>query len=276
MYRITLALLLAPTSLVDEVIDFETADLVAAPRGWTISMTHEGGAPCWEIARDPTSPGGVKVLAQLSDDRTSGRFPLAIYDSASLANGEIGVKFKPISGRVDQAAGLVWRYADENNYYIVRANALENNVVLYKVENGRRSSLSPVGRSGDYGVKHTVPSQQWSTLGVVFSDSTAATRWHRLIREAPATVPCTRNLYQACSPLTTCRHALRRSNDRSRVRARRRLARGTVPGQLYKIARRCGTTRPSKSRCPCLSPLQSRNARPCSVTLQYSLQKVCT
>ncbi|MBA3563856.1 MAG: hypothetical protein H0W33_07590 [Gammaproteobacteria bacterium] len=171
MYRITLALLLAPTSLVAEVIDFETADLVAAPRGWTISMTHEGGAPCWEIARDPTSPGGVKVLAQLSDDRTSGRFPLAIYDSASLANGEIGVKFKPISGRVDQAAGLVWRYADENNYYIVRANALENNVVLYKVENGRRSSLSPVGRSGDYGVKHTVPSQQWSTLGVVFSDS---------------------------------------------------------------------------------------------------------
>jgi hypothetical protein len=73
-----------------------------------------------------------------------------------------------VSGRVDQAAGLVWRYRDENNYYIVRANALENNVVLYKVENGRRTPLGPVGRSDDYGVEHDVPAGRWSALGVVF------------------------------------------------------------------------------------------------------------
>ena len=70
------------------------------------------------------------------------------------------MKFKLISGRVDQAAGLVWRYRDENNYYIVRANALEDNVVLYKVENGRRTPLGPVGRSDDYGVEHPVPAEQ--------------------------------------------------------------------------------------------------------------------
>ena len=110
------------------------------------------------------------MLAQLANNNSPGRFPLAIYDSR-LTDGEIRVRFKPISGRVDQAGGLVWRYRDENNYYIVRANALENNVVLYKVENGRRSSLSPVGRPGDYGVNHTVPAQQWSTLGVAFAGS---------------------------------------------------------------------------------------------------------
>lgn len=168
MNRWMLVSLLVPAALSAEVVDFEAADPSAAPAGWTITMTHEGGAPRWAIERDPSSPAGENVLAQLSDDLTSGRFPLAIY-AVETTDGDLRVRFKPVSGRVDQAGGLVWRYLDENNYYIVRANALENNVVLYKVENGRRSSLSPVGRPGEYGIKHTVPSAQWSTLGVAFT-----------------------------------------------------------------------------------------------------------
>lgn len=171
MKPLALTVLLVPTSTLAQAIDFETTDPGAVPAGWMITMTHEGGAPRWAIERDPSSPAGEKVLAQLSDDRTSGRFPLAIYDAVETTNGDVRVRFKPISGGVDQAAGLVWRYRDENNYYIVRANARENNVVLYKVENGRRTSLGPVGRSDDYGVKHTVPAQQWSTLGVAFAGS---------------------------------------------------------------------------------------------------------
>jgi hypothetical protein len=78
------------------------------------------------------------------------------------------VKFKPVSGEVDRAAGLVWRYRDENNYYIVRANALEDNVVLYKVEEGKRTSLAPKGTpQGTYGVDREVPSGRWSALKVV-------------------------------------------------------------------------------------------------------------
>ena len=130
-------------------------------------MTHQGGAPKWEVVRNDTAPSKPNVLAQLSEDATGGRFPLAIYDRVSSKDVEISVKFLPVSGRVDQAAGIVWRYRDENNYYIVRANANENNVVLYKVENGRRSSLAPKGTpSNTYGVKHPVPSGKWSTLAV--------------------------------------------------------------------------------------------------------------
>jgi hypothetical protein len=131
-------------------------------------MTNGGEPPRWVIVHDATSPAGSKVLAQLSEDRTSGRFPLAIHPGSMIADGRIAVRFKPVSGHVDQAAGLVWRYRDENNYYIVRANALENNVVLYKVENGRRIPLGPVGRSDDYGVKHAVPLERWSTLALRF------------------------------------------------------------------------------------------------------------
>jgi hypothetical protein len=168
MKRITPLLLLAPASVLAHVVDFETGDVGAVPREWSFTKTNGGDAPRWEIVNDSSSPAREKALAQLSDDRTSGRFPLAIYLATEMTNGEISVRFKPVSGRVDQAAGLVWRYRDENNYYLVRANALENNVVLYKVENGRRSSLGPTGRSNDYGVKHTVPAQRWSRLGVAF------------------------------------------------------------------------------------------------------------
>jgi hypothetical protein len=132
-------------------------------------MTHPGGPPKWEVRRDDTAPSKPNVLAQVSNDTTSSRFPLAILDKKSFQNGEISVKFKPVSGKEDQAAGLIWRYRDENNYYLVRANARENNVVLYKVEGGKRISLSPKGAPPkSYGVKHKVPSQRWSILKTAF------------------------------------------------------------------------------------------------------------
>jgi hypothetical protein len=135
-------------------------------------MTHKGGAPRWEVVKDDSAPGKPNVFAQLSTDATGGRFPLAVYEKATVKDGTLSVKFKAVSGRVDQAAGLIWRYKDPDNYYIVRANALEDNVVLYKVEKGERIALAPKGTpSKTYGVKHRVPKQTWSTLGVTFQGS---------------------------------------------------------------------------------------------------------
>jgi hypothetical protein len=133
-------------------------------------MTHEGGAPKWEILADVSAPSRPNVLAQTSTDNTSGRFPLAIYEKAVFANGSVSVRFRAVSGERDQAAGIVWRYKDPDNYYIVRANALENNVVLYKVEGGKRISLEPKGTpSKTYGVKEKVPKDTWSMLKVEFN-----------------------------------------------------------------------------------------------------------
>lgn len=150
-------------------ITFDSAKPGAVPPDWTVAMTHEGGAPKWEIVSDSSAPSKPNVLAQTSTDNTSGRFPLAIYEKASFTNGSLTVRFKAISGERDQAAGLVWRYKDPDNYYIVRANALEDNVVLYKVEGGKRLSLEPKDTpSKTYGVKQKVPKQTWSTLKVSF------------------------------------------------------------------------------------------------------------
>jgi Domain of Unknown Function (DUF1080) len=144
----------------------------AMPSGWTVAMTHVGGEPKWQIVTDPGAPSPPFVFAQVSQDRTAGRFPLAIWGGTSIRNGDVSVAFKAVSGTVDQAAGLVWRYQDPNNYYIVRANALENNIVLYKVEKGVRASIAPKGMpSRSYGVKRDVPKGKWSTLRITFQDS---------------------------------------------------------------------------------------------------------
>jgi hypothetical protein len=152
-----------------EVMHFEDCRPGTLPSGWTVAMTHDGGAAHWQILRDETAPSPSNVLVQSSQDRTAGRFPLAIWGGASLRDGEVGVAFKTVSGQIDQAAGVVWRYRDANNYYIARANALENNVVLYKVENGVRVSIAPKGMpSRAYGVKHEIPKARWNTLRVAF------------------------------------------------------------------------------------------------------------
>jgi len=168
MIRIGCFLILACSAWAQK-ITFDSAKVGAVPRDWTAAMTHEGGAPKWEIVSEPTAPSRPNVLAQTSTDNTSGRFPLAVYEKVSFTNGSLSVRFKPMSGARDQAAGLVWRYKDRDNYYIVRANALEENVVLYKVESGKRISLEPKGTpSKTYGVKHKVPKQAWSTLKISF------------------------------------------------------------------------------------------------------------
>ena len=94
------------------------------------------------IKDDPTAPSGGKVLAQTSADTTNDRFPLCIYEQLTAADVEVAVPFKAVAGKVDQAAGLVARFKDKDNYYITRANALENNVRLYKVVKGNRKQFA--------------------------------------------------------------------------------------------------------------------------------------
>jgi hypothetical protein len=152
-----------------EVVHFDRCDSGGLPPHWSVVMTHSGGPPRWGLAKDSTAPSPPCVLAQLSTDSTAGRFPLAIWNGAGFRDGDVSVAFKPVAGTVDQAAGIVWRYRDPDNYYIVRANALENNVVLYKVLNGIRGSIAPIGLpSRAYGVKHSIASQHWATLRVTF------------------------------------------------------------------------------------------------------------
>jgi hypothetical protein len=148
------------------VMDFESDKPGQAPAGFVFALTGSGRPGAWSVRNDDASPERGNVLAQSDADATSYRFPLAIYNDVTTGDVDVSVRFRPVAGRVDQAAGIVWRYRDANNYYIVRANALESNVVLYKVENGKRTDLPLKGSGRTYGKKAQVPKNTWSLLGI--------------------------------------------------------------------------------------------------------------
>jgi hypothetical protein len=159
----TLLCLMEVSAMADITASFETDAIGAAPKGWTATSTGKGN-PKWTIEQDQTAPSKLKVLKQ------SGRatYPLLLKGDTSIKDGFIEVKFKAIAGSEDRAAGLVWRAKDANNYYVVRANALEDNVVLYKTVNGVRSALDIVGRKGGYGIAVPVPANRWHSLRIDF------------------------------------------------------------------------------------------------------------
>ena len=137
---------------------FEDAPTGEPPPGFSFALTGRGGPVRWVVLKDPSAPAGAKVVAETSGDRTSDRFPLAILEGFEARDVAVSVRFKPVSGTVDQAAGLVVRLRDPRNYYIARANALENNVRLYRVVDGRRTQFA--------GVDVPVPRDRWQSLGL--------------------------------------------------------------------------------------------------------------
>jgi hypothetical protein len=147
--------LIGPTA---RVFNFDTAPLGRVPPGWTVAMTNRGAVPQWEIRRDGSAPTQPYVLAQVSTDPTGNRFPLAILDSVKFHDGDVSVRLKPVAGSQSQAGGVVFRYIDANNYYLARANAIQENVALFRVENGERTQISVA--------RHDLPLNAWRILKV--------------------------------------------------------------------------------------------------------------
>jgi hypothetical protein len=148
-------------------LDFEAMERGRPPQGFTSARTGSGEEAVWLVSEDPTSPGQSRGLVQTRADPTRGRFPLCIYDAFEASDVELSVSFKPLAGTVDQVAGLVFRYRDAGHYYVARANALEDNVVLYKIDGGKRTDLKPSGASRrTYGREAPIPLGNWSRLRV--------------------------------------------------------------------------------------------------------------
>jgi hypothetical protein len=159
-------------TMTDSTIGFAADRVGAAPQGWTATLTGEG-EPKWTVEEDPTAPSKSNVVRQ------SGRatFPLLLKNESNIRDGFVATTFKAVAGTQDRAAGLVWRAKDANNYYVARANALEDNVVLYKTVGGVRNPLDIVGRKGGYGIGIPVPADQWLALRIDFRGTRFAVRY---------------------------------------------------------------------------------------------------
>jgi hypothetical protein len=140
------------------VYNFDTDTAGQMPAKFHSARTGGGAQEKWVVAADPTAPSKPNVVAQTSTDKTDYRFPLLIADDGSFKDLDVSVKFKAVSGSVDRAGGLVFRLKDANNYYIVRANALEDNYRLYHVIHGRRVQFA--------GANFKITSGEWHELRV--------------------------------------------------------------------------------------------------------------
>jgi hypothetical protein len=138
--------------------NFDSDDAEKLPAKFHEALTGQGAKAQWVVRADQSAPSQPNVLAQISTDKTDYRFPLAIADEGSFKDLDMSVKFKALSGEVDRAAGMVFRLIDANNYYIVRANALEGNYRLYHVVKGRRVQFA--------GANLKVASGEWHELRV--------------------------------------------------------------------------------------------------------------
>ena len=132
-------------------VDFDDFKAGAVPPGWTATQTGKGD-PKWEVVADDSAPSRPNVLKQ-SGEAT---FAVCFKDDTSLRDGFVEVKFKPISGKEDQAGGVIWRCRDADNYYLARANALEDNVTIYHTIQGKRVSFKNISTKVASGVWHTL------------------------------------------------------------------------------------------------------------------------
>ena len=135
--------------------NFDQTQAGSLPPYWTCGVTGQG-SPVWTVEADPTAPSKPQVLKQSGD----GDYPWCVKKDVSLKDGSVEVKFKPVSGSEDQAGGVLWRWKDGDNYYIARANALEDNVTIYHTIKGSRRQFKNVGMK--------VATNQWHTLRVDF------------------------------------------------------------------------------------------------------------
>ena len=136
------AVLALAGSATAETFTFDGDKAEATPAGWAFGRTGKGRQGKWVVKAMKDAPSAGNVLAQVDADPTDFRFPVAVADAPTLADVLLSVKCKPVSGRVDEACGLVVRYQDANNYYVTRANALESNVRFYYVKDGKRVQVA--------------------------------------------------------------------------------------------------------------------------------------
>jgi hypothetical protein len=146
-----MAITMATAVAIAETVNFDDMKTGAAPAGWTAAQTGSGTAK-WAIEKDDSAPSKPNVLKQSG----VATFPVCFKDDTNLKNGFVEVKFKPVAGKEDQAGGVIWRVQNSNNYYIARANALEDNVTIYHTIGGKRVAFKSISTKVKSGVWHTL------------------------------------------------------------------------------------------------------------------------
>lgn len=152
---VTCLLVSVATAQSTEIITLvkSASPLGSPPDGCRPALTGLGGAPKWQVQLQPYGS-----IAEVGRELIEDRYPICIVDSVRARDVDLSVDFTPLDGKIDQAAGLMVRVKGPQEYYVLRANALEGNVNLYHVTEGIRRQFA--------GHDIAVPSGKTQRLGL--------------------------------------------------------------------------------------------------------------
>lgn len=175
LFAVTILSITATASA--ETLTFQGVEPGVFPKDFFSALTGKGSPGRWEVVADASAEAG-RALAQLSDDKTDYRFPLAIYMPTVPSDIEASARFKAMSGSVDQAGRIAVRLESAQNYYLARANALEDNVRFYRIKGGRREELAGANVKVTAGEWHTLSLRaQGSRFVVTFDGQAVIETW---------------------------------------------------------------------------------------------------
>jgi hypothetical protein len=147
-----------------DTLNFDNLKPGPLPPYWTATATHPAAPSRWIIRQDATAPSRSNVFAQVSTSGAESEFPLAVFDRVLCRDGDLSVKFKIVSNEQKiKTAGLVWRYQDERNYYLLRFSVDEKNIAMFRMQDGQAHSI--------FSAAHDVRADQWYVAKVIFRGS---------------------------------------------------------------------------------------------------------
>jgi len=151
-------------------LSFAEAEVGKSPAGFTNMLAGNGRPGDWQVLMDEVPPllaplttqapsiARQPVLAQVSKDTTDERFPLLVYEQETFGDFTLRTRIKMVAGEVEQMAGIAFRLLDAENFYVIRASALGQNVRFYKLVDG--------GRSAPIGPEVKIKPGQWHELAI--------------------------------------------------------------------------------------------------------------
>jgi hypothetical protein len=162
-------LLLGILGLGNDNVNFDAVKPGVTPPNWSFAATRDGQHPRWEVRYDPSAPSRGNVLQQIAGTPRENEFPVAVFDKVVCLDGDLSVKFKIAAGSRNRTAGIVWRYQDPDNYYLLRFSADQKNIAIYRIQNGESRAV-PIegGKAGVAGVAHDLQAGQWYVAKVMF------------------------------------------------------------------------------------------------------------
>ena len=153
-------------------VNFDSVRPGEVPPNWKFANARPADKVRWEVRFDPTAPSRGNVLENVSGSPREYDFSVAVFDKVDCRDGDLSVKFKIDGGRATRTAGIVWRYQDQNNYYLLHFSADEKNVVLFRVQNGKARVIPIEGAEpGRFGIAHDIRVGQWYVAKVIFRGS---------------------------------------------------------------------------------------------------------